>query len=424
MIQATQTKTIDPKATPVAKEVGNKKGLDALLTGETESKVEGQEFAAELKASLGEDAKVKPTELTAEQLLQLQAQPGMIQEEQEAGAEVNPKVFDPSMTKGVEKLIQPKTTAVPSQNVDLNQLQTQNIKLTDAQVLQLSNGEIQAVQNEVSQAMLKTPQVSAAEGGRSPAIDFAKGEVDPQLMNMEDFVAQKNLVNKKTLPQGYGIHPKPEIHKHALENGLKTTQTINETNAAEGAAVGGAAVGSQQFILNMMNEQQGSPRVADAQAPQKVFDMSQIKTDNPNQIMNQISDYIVQAKASKEPTVSMRVNHEELGMIDITVSKAGAPGVNADAVAINIGAHSSDGKNFFQQNSKDLFSHLSQVGVNVSDLKVETAQNSSKNEFDMNQHNNRQGSQGERHFGSEQNQRRHDSNRRQELWDLLNKEAA
>lgn len=425
MIQATQTKTIDPKATKVAQGVGNKKGAEALLGAE--SLVEGQEFANELSASLGEEAKVKPTELTAEQLLKLK--PEMIQKEQEAGSEVvNPKIFDPSMTKGVEKLIQPKTTQTQvTPKIDLNQLQTQvaAAPLTDAQVLQLANGEIQAVQNEVSQAVLKTPQVQVTEdqASRSPAIDFAKNEVDPQLMNMEDFVAQKNLVNKKSLPHGYGIHHKPEVHKHALENGLKTTQTITETTPTEGIAAG--AVSSQQFILNMMNEQQGAPAVADAQAPQKVFDMSQIKSENSNQIMNQISDYIVQAKASKEPTVSMRVNHEELGLIDITVSKAGIPGMNADSVAINIGTHSTDGKNFFQQNSKDLFSHLGQAGVNVSDLKFETSQSSTKNDFDMNQQNRQSHSQGERHFGSEQNQRRHDSNRRQELWDLLkDKEAA
>jgi hypothetical protein len=43
--------------------------------------------------------------------------------------------------------------------------------------------------------------------------------------------------------------------------------------------------------------------------------------------MDQISNYIVQAKAAKEPTVTMRVNHDELGMIDITVNKSMTPGM-------------------------------------------------------------------------------------------------
>jgi flagellar hook-length control protein FliK len=115
------------------------------------------------------------------------------------------------------------------------------------------------------------------------------------------------------------------------------------------------------------------------------------------------------------------MNHDQLGLIDITVSKTGA--VNADAIAINIGTQSMDGKNFFQQNSKDLFTHLSNAGLNVADMKVETSSQTAKNDFDMNGQNQKGNSQ-EKQFGSESNQRRQDSQRREDLWKLLNKEAA
>jgi tRNA U34 5-carboxymethylaminomethyl modifying enzyme MnmG/GidA len=118
----------------------------------------------------------------------------------------------------------------------------------------------------------------------------------------------------------------------------------------------------------------------------------------------------------------MRLNHDELGIIDITVNKLG---VNQDAIAINIGTHSLDGKNFFQTNSKDLFSHLTNSGLNVSDLKVETPSQTAKNDFDFGGQSGRGGFGQEKQFGSEQNQRRHDSERRQDLWSLLkDKEAA
>jgi len=237
---------------------------------------------------------------------------------------------------------------------------------------------------------------------------------DPELMKMEDFVAQKNMVNKKILPQNaYGMNP--QANKLALENGLKETQVVKDITASESGA---QPMNSQQFILNMQADQKPSGATHEVAAPVKTFDMSQIKTSNPEKIMNQISDYIVQAKAAKEPTVSMRVNHEQLGMIDITVAKT----MQSDAVAINIGAHSMEGKNFFQQNSKDLFSHLSNAGINVADMKVEIPSQTAKNDFDMSQHN--RGNQHDRQFGSEQNQRRHDSQRREDLWKLLNKEAA
>jgi tRNA U34 5-carboxymethylaminomethyl modifying enzyme MnmG/GidA len=97
----------------------------------------------------------------------------------------------------------------------------------------------------------------------------------------------------------------------------------------------------------------------------------------------------------------------------------------ADAVAINIGAHSADGKSFFQQNSKELLAHMSSAGISVSDLKVETPSQSSRQEFDLNQQSGKHASSGEKQFNSEQNQRRQESERRQELWSLFrDKEAA
>jgi hypothetical protein len=406
MIQAANIQHIEPKALKGVK--GQAKEEASAV--DAESGVESKDFASELMASLAvEDIKVKPVEVSVEQALE---QPSALINMPEAGIpEVSPKIFDPALTQGVEKLIQPATTdGTPA-------------KLLEAQVAM--NGEVPVldgeVNSELTQALLKTPQVNAVQTGRSPAIDFAQSEVDPQLMNMEDFVAQKNLVKKNVQPNAYGL--KSPQTKIDLETGLKQTQVVKETTGLEGQASG--PMNSQQFILNMMNEQNGSAQVNEVAAPVKVFEMSQIKTDNPNQIMTQITDYIVQAKAAKEPTVNMRVNHEQLGMIDITVQKAPI-GQMQDAIAINIGAHSVDGKNFFQQNSKDLFAHLTQAGLNVSDLKVETPSQTAKNNFDMGQQSSgRQGSGQDKQFGSEQNQRRHDSERRQDLWNLLkDKEAA
>ena len=109
-------------------------------------------------------------------------------------------------------------------------------------------------------------------------------------------------------------------------------------------------------------------------------------------------------------------------MIDITVSRIGH--ANAETLAINIGAHSTEGKNFFSQNSKDLFQHLTTAGINVQDLKVETPTQTAKNDFDFGSQSGRNQQGSEKQFGSEQNQRRHDQERRQDLWKLLSKEAA
>jgi hypothetical protein len=110
-----------------------------------------------------------------------------------------------------------------------------------------------------------------------------------------------------------------------------------------------------------------------------------------------------------------------LGMIDITVNKLAA---GQDSIAINIATHSVDGKNFFQANSKDLFSHLTSSGLNVSDLKVETPSQTAKNDFDFGSQSGRGGAGQEKQFGSEQNQRRHESDRRQDLWNILKEQEA
>jgi hypothetical protein len=412
MIQAPLPKPVEtPKAQPKVdrSEVSSNskvRSKEAKTTGEAKESKAKNEFAEELEAELkaGEVA-VNPVEVTTEQVLDLPST--LVGPE---GTEIEQKVFDPALTKDVDSLIAPKNTKAEkivqpmiAEGEALNGVEAQLEMATE-------------LDPELKQALLKSPQVTD-KGSRSPAIDFAKGEVEPQLLSNEDFVAQKNLVSKKASPNAYGMKTLPaQQQKLALESGLNPNQLVKESSALEQAPMN-----SQEFILGLQaapkNQQQ-----AEVQSSPKIFDMTAVKTTDSNEIMNQITDYVVQAKAAKEPTVNMRVNHEELGMIDITVSRVG---VGQDALSVNIGAHTLDGKNFFQQNSKELFTHLTTAGINVADFKVETPSQTAKNDFDFGSQSgrNNQGSS-EKQFGSEQNQRRHESERRQDLWKLLNKEAA
>ncbi len=388
----------NPKDVAASRTSKIKEGGEAKTKSAAKENKEGEnEFASELATSLGE-ATVNSVEVSPEQALVLPST--LIQPA--TGELAAPKVFDPTLTKDVENLIRPTTT--------------QTDPLPDAVVLELagkgSATEVPAELGPVLPAVLAAATPATDMNGRAPAIDLAKSEIDPQLLNNEDFVAQKNLATRKVFPNAYGMKALPQ-EKIALESGLTPTQVVKDTSALEGP------VNSQQFILGLQTEK--SLTVNEGAAPTKVFDLGSVKSGNPTEIMNQITDYVVQARAAKEPTVSLRMNHAELGLIDITVTKSV---FGQDAVAINIGAHSVDGKNFFQQNSKDLFTHLTSAGVSVSDLKVETPNSTAKNDFDFGSQSGRNSQSGERQFGSEQNQRRHESDRRKELWNLLNKEAA
>ena len=497
MIQVPQSKTIEtPKGSPkvVGKEVHSN-----LKTSKPNGKenVEMNEFSNELGAQLNAvETQFKPVEVSVEKLMEPPSQLVKPNGESEI---VSPKVFDPSMTKEVDKLTAPKTsqvtidpvTGVPSiqllsanitkdlKNSELGQValpeNNQNVgepkkdqelvTKTDKEVSLLSSlnitkdvstpqvnsefvskagvkNQTQAlkygqVQNDLpvvraetlDAVLLKSPQTVAAvttpvlihssvPQERHPAIDLTQAEVDPQLLSNEDFIAQKNIFSKKVVSNPYGLKSLPVEQKKIVPD--KDVSELKITNDLK--PIETSSMNSQQFILGIQAEKT-IPQNVETQAPVKVFDMSKIKSSNTNEIMNQITDYVVQAKAAKEPTVNMRVNHVDLGTIDIVLSRVG---VGQDAIAVNIGTHSVDGKNFFQQNSKELFTHLSTAGLNVSDLKVEVPQQTAKNDFDFGSQSGKGSQQqgSEKQFGSEQNQRRHESERRQDLWKLLNKEAA
>ncbi len=418
MIQASIPKPIEIKKAPERAEVVSNNKVQKSKS-ESTSEIKNQknrnqdvsedseisEFDKELKASIAGEEKVKAVQVTEEQKIQL---PSELVNPNGSIDATSPKVFDPAITKGVENLIQPKTTEAVA-------------PLTDAQVLELAQAQsaetAMKIEGELTQVMLKSPQVmEEGKPVRAPAIDFAPTEVDPQLLNNEDFVAQKNLGAKKVSQNAYGMKVVPnQSQKIAFESGLKQTQVVKDVGATEGSSTN-----SQQFILGLMNEQK-SNQTNETQMNTKTFDMNHIKSSDSEKIINQITDYVVQAKAAKEPTVNMRVNHQELGLIDITVSKSSA---GQEAITINIGTHSIDGKNFFQQNSKDLLSHLSSTGLTVTDMKVETPSQTAKNDFDFGSQSGKNQTGSEKQFGSEQNQRRHEQDRRQDLWKLFNKEAA
>ena len=369
---------------------------DSQVATESDGAI-NQEFSAELAASLGLAASTQTANVeTNPELLLEDANLSLNSIKNQEIAQ--PKIFDQDLIKNVEKINQPQAQM-------MNPLGQQDLQLLKEMDKDFSKNE------QINQLLSKN--IKANQLDRSPAIDFGKDEIDPKLLNLEDFVKQKNLVNKKIVSENaYGL--KSEINKKmGLNSESQITELKNDFLQADMSQ--GKSVNSQQFILDIMKENNSNGRM-DVQGNQKVLNFSDIKSADSNQIMSQITDYIVQAKASKESTVTVRVNHDELGLLDITVRKA--QGMSQENLAINIGTHTQDGKNFFQQNSKELFSHLNQAGLSISDLKVETSSNSAKNEFDMGQQNRNQ-SFGDKNFSSEQNQRRHDQNRRQDLWNIL-----
>lgn len=369
MIEALNINKINPKA---LEKVNGEKTQEASGEGQL-----ANEFATALEAML------IPVEGGADLALPSE----LVNQGGESSENISPKVFNSNLINNVNDLLGPESAEA---DIDL-----------------------EGIDPKLLQSFMKTPVVSGTvTPGRAPAVELSNAEVDPQFLNFEDFVEQKNLQAKKPVVEAYGLKIN-SAEKEAKSMDLKETQVVSESSPVK----------SQDFILNMLSEKtpETTSSVSTVATAPKVFDMNNIKTTNTNEIINQITDYVVQAKAAKEPTVHMRFNHDDLGMVDLHVSKV----ANSDSIAVNIGAHSLEGKSFFQQNAKELLSHLASTGHTVTDMKVETPSQMAKSDFDFGSQLGKGQQQGQdKQFGSEQNQRRHEQERRADLWKVLNQEAA
>ncbi len=347
------------------------------MEGMEEVAAEGEELTLEAKGeelakALKANGDMQAAPVNAEELMQ-------VLNETPAITEPTPKLLDPKLIKQVNEVVLPEGA---------EQVETTQLQLKD---------------------LLMQQQAPAKAVGRSPAIDFDKAEVDSQLLNFEDFVAQKNTVKGKAVaPNAYGMPSKTTMNAEQLmgEKAVAANETLIHGNAS--------ATTQGQLAPAMMMETAGNDTLrTEVSAPSRTFNMQSLtKNQDADSILTQVSDYIVQAKAAKEPTVQMRVNHQDLGMLDITVSRTAN-----DMVSIVLGTQDNGAKMFLGQNRESLMSHLSQAGVNVSDLKMEQSSNTKDS---SNGQNSQQGGQpGERQFGSQENQRREEQQRRHDLWELI-----
>ncbi len=147
----------------------------------------------------------------------------------------------------------------------------------------------------------------------------------------------------------------------------------------------------------------------------KVFDVNSLaKSSDLDSTISQIQDYIVQAKAAKEPTAQMSFNHPDLGDVDIFVKKSG------DHVDVRIGHQSQEAAKFFKQHQGDLLQALNQSGVQVGEFKLEPSSSSQTNQQFHDQGEKQQFA--DNRGQNQERQRKEDSQKREELWNLLNNE--
>lgn len=287
-------------------------------------------------------------------------------------------------------------------------------KVMDASLIEQVDGVIapEGVDQVMVNPEMLTPEMSESPLtlgkaiDRAPGIDLSESEVDEQLMDLPDFVAQRNAFARRAPPtEAYGMPVRtPSGMSEARLVDPEMIKSLN-TEKVDGEM---PVTMTKPDSIPMMLEKPDT-----VQPNGKVFDLSALKGQplDTDSVMQQIQDYVVQARASKEPTVQMKMNHQDLGMIDITVQK-----MQNNVVNIAINSQDQGTKMFLGQHREQLLGHLSQAGVNVGDLKFDSHNSSSDtasggfNGQNPGQH---------RQYGSEQNQRQDDRQRRQDLWSLL-----
>ena len=281
---------------------------------------------------------------------------------------------------------------------------------------------------------------SLSAEGQVPGDDFLmnkkimQGKVNPHQSN-----TLKDLVKNQS---GFLKFPRSnaevmDIKNKALNSANNNlTENLADKNLAMNAS---GAQGLESIILAQGNNQFNESAVSEQAA--KVLDLGKINlSQNRDYVINQISNYIIRHQVEANPTIELKVTHEELGRIDITVSRN-----DMNQIDIKIGADNINSKLFFEQNSKQLLEHLNSSGIKVADLSIDWAastnmisqqatsnqlssslsmnmgsSDSSSKQFkdENNNNNNQEQSSFNQKQGSGQSQERSssDSERRKQLW--------
>ncbi len=240
-------------------------------------------------------------------------------------------------------------------------------------------------------------------------------------------IADLMTTQKKNTASKVGAY-QVETNKSIINNtkNIKTgeTQIIgeNSTNLSLQEVMFGGNAEQSSFDSNNENSQNSSQ--AFKMAPKmnidtssKVFDMSQLsQTSGSEEVISKIQDYILQTKVGNEKQVEFSFQHKELGQVGLSVHKQAG-----DALNIVITTNSSEGAKFFNQTQGELIHSLTQAGVQVGDLKLDSAKagtgqdqsGDTSKQFAGNNKGNRD---------SENGERQQEQDRRKSLWDQFSED--
>lgn len=299
-------------------------------------------------------------------------------------------------------------------NKQVEELIPQNVKRIAGNENSKANKDLQALlknlPNEKLQAQQATKQ-NIASGETKAQTQGPKLQSTEGLMDLKSFMAQQSPTSKtRALNSQYKNEQQSMITNKAFAEKEVPVLGLGQAEGESEGSMDDLGQNNDQALLKMQKAPEG------LSSNGKVFDVNSLsKSSDLDSAINQIQDYIIQAKAAKEPTAQMTFNHPELGDVDIFVKKAG------DQINVTIGHQSQEAAKFFKQHQGELLQTLNQSGVQVGEFKLESSNSSQTNNQSQDQGEKQQFADQQKGQNQER-QRKEDSQKREELWNLLNSE--
>ena len=190
--------------------------------------------------------------------------------------------------------------------------------------------------------------------------------------------------------------------------GKKDATSFKQFSHQEFSEDGSPVVKVKDFILETSHPSSMDLfKVSQQKLGSKLFPMDSIVDQNfhkldSSQLIEKISDYIIQKSMGNMKKIDFNVNHAEIGGFRITASQD----VGQQGIQLYVTTFAREGADFFGTHQGRLLSLLSQKGIHVQDFKLDHQFSGDLNNQNFYAENSRE----------ERSSHREDSNRRRELW--------
>jgi hypothetical protein len=334
--------------------------------------------------------------------------------------------FNETLLEEGTKLQGKRSAFFPASKENLEKLQSSS---RDMAVSDLS----QAGQSEDPSDISFGQQNASFRSAHLPAARTGVPPVKLQAAQMNDQTLQELAEQRASdLPQVNGYQG---MQKYAQSREILDDKIIKMSDfhsrpwqGAENASAPEASENNKMTIVDLLargahssGKNEGNDSLTLINNKTATLDLSALSAQRPQELINQIVDYLQQNNIQNQNQIEVFVRHQDLGQFSIQVIKDQGP----DQVKMEIKTANDVGQQFFQNQEQNLRLALQDAGVKLTDMRITMsgplirANDSSGQMFSSNDQGQSYDPQQRRQQEQHQQNPQHDSRRRQELWDIL-----